>query len=360
MIGVILKINVIIYKIICLILSFYILNTHISMAQNKEDSLGHNLPKISFIDDFNDKINIKLDVESDFETFDLKGDNFEYDIRPNIATKSKVHFSYKFISFSFSYIPKFFPGNNDDNLKGETTGKGFALNLNLNHWIQDLKYNNVEGFYLHNSYDFDPNWENNTSPYLLFPDLKVTSFKGSTSYKFNSDFSLKAISTQTEIQLKSAGSFIPGILYSFYNIDNRSNSPDQQTSQRSESYELMLNLAYYYTFVINKSWYTSFGISPSAGINHTNLLTRFPDENIKTDYSDSVFRINGRSGIGYNSKQFFGGAEIIGYKSFRNENNTGVSLATTGITYQVFIGYRFNTPDFIKNFVDNLETKISL
>jgi hypothetical protein len=325
-------------------------------STSASDKITSNL----FLKDANNYINIKLDVDSDFERFDLVGDNFEYDIRPNIALKSKLSFSYKFISFGISYFPKFIPGNNDDDLKGKTKGIGFGLNLNMKHWIQDLKYSNVEGFYLENSSDFDPNFIANSTPYILFPDLKITSFQGSTSYKFNPNFSLKAISTQTEIQLKSAGSFIPGIHYSFYTIDNKSDSKTQQTSQRSNSFEVLLHAGYFHTFVLNKSWYAAFGLTPGFGINYSNLLTRLPEENERTNFSNAVFRINGRSGIGYNSERFFGGAEINAYRSFRNDNNSTINIVTTSLSYQIFIGYRFKAPKFLKKTVDEIQHKIPL
>ena len=84
-----------------------------------------------FIKDLNHQVNIKLDVDSDYERFDQTGSNFEYDIRPNIALKSKLSFSYKFISFGITYLPKFIPGNNDDDQKGKTKVFGIGLNLNF-------------------------------------------------------------------------------------------------------------------------------------------------------------------------------------------------------------------------------------
>lgn len=304
-----------------------------------------------------DYINIKLDLDSNNERFDLTGPNFEYDIRPNVSTTSRLSVNYLFLSASVTYIPKFFPGNNDNDLKGKTKGVGFGLNLNFDHWIQELKYSKVKGFYLANSNEYVSPWIEGTTPYVQFPDLKVISFRGSTGYKFNPNFSLKAISSQTEIQLKSAGSFIPGLLYSYYIIDNQSDSENQQSSQRSKSFEILANIGYYYTFVLHKSWYTSVGISPSAGINYTDLLTRFPDEQIKTNYSSGVFRINGKGGLGYNAERLFGGAEITAYKSFRDNNDPTINVATTNIAFQVFIGYRFKSPEKVRTFMEKVEAK---
>lgn len=72
--------------------------------------------KYLYIKNVNDHINFKIDVDSDFERFDLIGDDFEFDIRPNIALKSKISFSYKFICV-----------NNDDDLKAKTTAIGFKI-----------------------------------------------------------------------------------------------------------------------------------------------------------------------------------------------------------------------------------------
>jgi len=234
-----------------------------------------------------DYINLKFDVDSNNERFEVNNNTFDYDIRPNASNVSRLSVNYKFLSAGYSYIAQFISGNNDDDLKGKTKGKSFWLNLNFNHWVQDLKYGRVKGFYIVNSGDYENPWIEGTTPYIQFPDLEVTSLSGSTSYKFNSNFSLKAISTQTEIQLKSAGSFIPGLLYSFYNIDNKSSS--QSSSQRSETYEILTNFAYYYTFVLNKNWYASAGVSLSIWCSYTELLTRLPEECVYTHYSYYVY-----------------------------------------------------------------------
>ncbi|MFD1315002.1 DUF4421 family protein [Namhaeicola litoreus] len=307
-----------------------------------------------------DRINVKFDLDSEIESFILKGpNNYSTDIRPNVSIKSKISFNYKFISFSVGYIPKFLPGNNDDDLKGKTNGFGLNLNLIFDHWVQGLKYSKVNGYYLENTKNFLPDWEEG-EPYIKFPDLGVISFQGSTGYKFNPNFSLRAISTQTEIQKRNAGSFIPGLLYNYYDIDNRSNNPEQTSSQNSKSFEFLLDIAYYYTYVLKSSWYASLGLSPSLGVNYTNLLTRFPEGNVRTTYSNPIYRLNAHLGLGYNSERIFGGAEIKGYESFRNENNKTMTIQTNNLTYQIFIGYRFKTPKFLKKTVDQIEELLPL
>ena len=330
-------------------------------AQTEQDTiLKIEKPQNLFYKSTLNYINLKFDLESNNERFELEGDDFNYDIRPNVSTISKLSVNYLFLSFSYSYIPKFFPGNNDDDLKGKTKGNSFGLNLNFNHWVQELKYGKVKGFYLENSEDYENPWIEGTTPYIQFPDLKVTSFSGSTSYKFNSNFSLKAISTQTEIQLKSAGSFIPGLVYSYYIIDNQSNSSTQSTTQKSENLEVLAKISYFYTFVINKSWYAALGASTSIGFNYTDLLTRFPEDYVHTNYTSDVYRIRGVGGMGYNSERFFAGLEISAYRSFKTDNSPTIQLITTYNAFQVFVGYRFNAPKKVQELAMKAQSKIPL
>ena len=139
-------------------------------------------------------INLKLNVNSEFEQFEVKGDNFFYDIRPNITLSSRIAFSYRFISFGIGFKPKFIPGNNDNDLQGKTRTLSFGINLQSKHWLQDLQFGYVTGFYLHNTADYapTPDWEKGSDPYIMFPDLKVVVLRGSTGYKFIHNFLLNA------------------------------------------------------------------------------------------------------------------------------------------------------------------------
>jgi hypothetical protein len=174
-----------------------------SFAQKTQDTINFAVKsKNLYFKSVIDYINIKLDLDSNNERFELEGDNFDYDIRPNVSTVSKLSLNYLFLSFSYGFSPKIFPGNNDDDSKGKTKVSSYGLNLNFNHWIQELRYARVRGFYLENSEEYENPWVPGSTPFIQFPELRVTSFRGATSYKFNSNYSLNAISSQTEIQLK--------------------------------------------------------------------------------------------------------------------------------------------------------------
>lgn len=334
---------------------FFGLTCFSSSCQSLVNDSLYEIGKSSYVSKIFDQISVKLDLDSEMEGFIIKGpDNYKAEFKPNVSIKSKISFNYKFISFSIGYIPKFIPGNDDDDEKGKTDGFGFNLNLVFNHWLQGYTYSKVKGYYLANTKDFVPDWQEG-DPYSSFPYVEVISFKGSTGYKFNPNFSLRAISAQTEIQLQSTGSFIPGLLYNYYNVENRNKNDQQTSSQNSKSFEILLDLAYYYTLVIRRNWYASIGVSPSFGMNYTNLLTRLPEGKVRTKEYDPIYRLNGHMGLGYNSKSFFGGAEIKGYESIRNASDGIMTHQSNNFGYQIFIGYRFPPPRILKKSVNKIE-----
>ena len=56
--------------------------------------------------------------------------------------------------------------------------------------------------------------------------------------------------------------------------------------------------------------------------------------------------------IGYNSKKFFTGAEISLSQASHNQNKSSVQTNATRAYFQIFLGYRFNAPSFIKSKTD--------
>ena len=237
-------------------------------------------------------------------------------------------------------------------MQGKTKALSLGLTILTQHWMQDLQFAYVKGFYLHNTADFEPGWNKGEDPYLLLPDLKVAALRGSTGYKFNKNFSLKSISSKTEIQLKSCGSFIPSLVYDYYEIDNQSKDTTQKSSQKSNNIDVFTTFGYIYTFVLKSKFYATAGLFPGVGFQHTKLLTRFPDGNVMSNYTDPLFQLQEKIGLGYNSKQFYAGAEFSASQMTHDQNNTSVQTNATRIYFQVFVGYRFNAPRFLKHQAD--------
>lgn len=332
-----------------LFLFFLIGNQSFAQSTNGSDSLKSPVKYFEKVDTI---ISVKLSLNTEFEQFMQKVNDVTYDIRPNIALGTKLSFSYRFISFGIGFKPKFIPGNNDNDMQGKTKVLSFGTNIITSHLMQELQFAYVRGFYLHNTGDFNPEWDEGTDPYFQLPDNKYAVLRGSTAYKFNENYSVKSISSKTEIQLKSCGSFIPVLAYDYYEMDNKSDDTAQASSQFSSNFDMVASLGYMHTFVINSKFYASAGLFGGAGFHHISLLTRMPDDDIKTRETDPLFRMQERVGIGYNSRKFFAGAEIFMTQSSHSESNKAVQIQASRAYFQVFAGYRFNAPAFLKRETD--------
>jgi len=321
-------------------------------AQNAADSTLKSMPAFEYIAKVDTIISLKLNENTEFEQFVQTVNDVTYDIRPNITLGTKISFSYRFISFGIGFKPKFIPGNNDNDMQGKTKAISFGTNIITSHLMQELQFAYIKGFYLHNTGDFIPDWQEGTDPYLQLPDNKYAIIRGSTGYKINENYSVKSISSKTEIQLKSCGSLIPVLAYDYYELDNKSDDPSQTSSQFSSNFDMIASLGYMYTFVIRSKFYVSAGLFGGAGFHHTKLLTRLPAEELEDKYTNPLFRMQERIGFGYNSRKFFGGAEIFSSQSSHSESDNIVQIQTARTSFQVFVGYRFNAPKFLKHETD--------
>lgn len=311
----------------------------------------------SYIEQFEQELLTKFSLNNKTEEFRLNSFDRTMILRPNSLNKLSVHFSHQFLTVGFSLSPSFLPGNDNDDVKGESTIYDFSTTLKFDHWMQDLSFSYVKGFYLVNSDDIDDNGEN-TDAYIQFPELTYIKFSGYTAYKANPKFSFKAITSQTERQRKSAGSFIPLVYYKYYIMDNKEKlTEDNQSSQKSNNFEMSAQVGYYYTKVMSKKWYIAPGVTAGGGFIHTRLTTRFTDDRIKNNFTNPIFRATGSFSIGYMSRKWAFGANGVGaFEHFPEGNST--SITNNHVYTEVYITYRFNTPKIVKETVDMIPMPI--
>ncbi|WP_296698814.1 DUF4421 domain-containing protein [Algoriphagus sp.] len=304
-----------------------------------------------FIENMSNYLAFRLSFVNDNERFSIDSDPTITKIYPNGNSVLKLNLNYRFLSIGFSFIPKFISGNDDNLVKGKTTGLGFSTGFNFTHWVQDLSYTRTTGYYLDNTADFDPNW-NEGDPYIQFPNLHYRSFQGITGYNFNQHFSTKALFTGTERQLKSAGTFLPTLLYRYYIMDNRETPSPTISTQKSKNFEIIANAGYYYTYVLNKQFYISAGASLGYGILFSKVTTRYIDEQIESKQNNGVFKWDGRGAIGYNGERFFSGFFVTAENRQFKQQNTSVINADWRVYTQVHVGYRLFAPKKLRKTVD--------
>ena len=150
--------------------------------------------------------------------------------------------------------------DDDDDVKGKSSFTDYGFRFFLGNWTQELIYSNIQGYYIENTQDFFPGWEENKDPYLQFPDLKAIQWGGSTSYILNERFSFRNIVYQTEWQRKSAGSFIPKLAYNFNRFSNKIND----LKSIENAFDIKIAPSYYYTLVMHRNWFVSAFLSPAS------------------------------------------------------------------------------------------------
>ena len=325
-------------------LSVWTLAPCLAQTNTKEDSV--------YFVKINDYFNASVDIETDFETFEIQGDNFDFDIRPNFDFVNKIGIDYRALSIFYSHSPNW-SINKDNDLKGESKSSVFGFSWNTNRMINHISKNKVTGYYLANSADFNPNFVEGENPYIQFELLETSSFKGFHALKLNRNFSYSAFSAQMALQTRSAGSFAPGISYNYYSIDN--NTP---TGQKSKNLEFIFNLPYYHTFVVDRKWYINLGLIPGVGMTTTWLKTPLNGEIVETTSHNFISRISGIAGLGYNSKGFYGGIEGKVHKRYQNQSNNAVKEEITGLAFRVFLGWHILAPRPINRLYDKIESRL--
>jgi len=310
-----------------------------------------------WIEVMNKDVSIKLSVNNDLETYTVDADPVRYELYPNTSTFLRFNFNYRFLAFSINQAPSFLPGNNDEEDKGRTKNFGISLGTIHTHWWGNMSYSRNKGYYLNNSKDFS--FWTSGDPYLQDPNLVVNNFEWTLGYNFNKNFSVRSITTQTERQLRSAGSFVPVVGYRLYFV----NGLDEARGQKSSNSEITIGAGYHYTLVIKKSFYASLGITPGVGYIFTKLTTRGQlnsSGDLITNTKAPILRIGGRGGIGYNGPKFFAGGLLqlrgSSYEQGTHGKTTAVNTRAR-TTYQIFVGYRIPAPARLRRFMDKAPVK---
>ena len=295
------------------------------------------------------KINFKVGLDNDIESFVYNDEINSFKVSPNTSLRMIFGVNHKFINVKFGFSPKFL-ASDESSKKGSTKTFKLAFNIFIKNWMQVFEFSNISGYYIEDISDNILNIIEN-SDYILLPDMKTRTFRGVTSYKFNDKFSIKSVINQSEIQRKSAGSFIPGFTYDYFKMSGSS------SVQKFESVNLILTAAYFYTFVIKKNWYFNLSAGPGMGVAFNNLLDDVDNNSNWT--SAVIFDIKSHLGLGYNSESFFGGISYNGTATSQDKESV-VKFGSTRGVFNIFIGYRFKSPKAVDRSFNWVEDKFHI
>ncbi len=325
---------------------FLVILPVISLAQMEEDFSSN-----SYFAKMNNTLNLRLDLDNDVRSFEYEGVDENYSIEPNTNLRMGIAINYRFISLKIGFSPKFLEAN-DSNLKGNTKIFRLSLNIFFKDFYQNFDYNQVKGYYVSGINDPILGDVQGTGTYLILPNLKTLSITGTTWYRFNENYSFKAVVNQNEIQTKSTGSFIPSLYYGYFEIT------DQTTPEDIKSFFVLLNAGYYHTFVFGKNWYSNLGLSTGMGVEFNKLISRTNDglPDITSYHNNLALNISTQIGLGYNSTRFYGGTSLNGSAMNRNEKSVIKFNSVRGY-FKIYVGYRFDAPKSFEKGMDWLERK---
>ena len=292
---------------------------------------------------------IRLNLDTNLEKYILSQEgNDKMELSINNKTRTSVSIDYRAISATLSFSPKFIPGNNEDDLKGKSSYTDLSFRFFPKRFIQTLYYKKVKGFYVENMKDLFPEWQE-TDTYKQFPDLKVLSFGGTTSYVLNTNFSAKSLYTQSEWQKKSSGSWSP---YLDYDVSFFTNTIMEE-KRKEVQYKIGANMGYFYNWIIRDK----VNVAPylSVGLGGQFSSSRQGNEQ-KENEQFVTLRMEGGLHVGYNSDRFlFGGR--MNFKTYTYQKN-GEAVENNNLYGLLYIGYRFAPPKVVKNTYDKIQKKI--
>ena len=352
-------------KYICLIFAFFYISLLVAQEDVKvevKDSAAAN-EKSLFIEDYSNRLNIKFEVSNELKQYYFPFHDNIVKLAPNLGIRYALVFNYRFLSVRLGIRSK--PSSASAKDKGETDLFQLSVKLLFDKWAHSFEYVRVKGYYVKNTDDLDPILSDGDY-HVQFPDLTTNVFSGTSAYKFNDKYSIKASQSQTEIQLKSAGSFMPSIDYWFYvfnGADNLINAGGEEIDRMNYSdftgFSTVVNAGYYYTFVLKK-WYANVYAAPGIGIDIFKQTFYSPDGSHQQNQSDIVYSVQSGAGIGYNSDKYYFGVNYMNRFTDENRRESDFKFQTIKNSFFVFFGYRFKAPKTLSKPVDYIEKKVPI
>ena len=303
----------------------------------------------SYVTDFTTRIFSSVKYSQMGYNDNLVGKSLAY--KPNNRLLFGVGVNHGFLGLNIGVNFPFV--NQDDDKYGETKYYDFTLRVFSRRFNTTLYLQNYRGFYLRNTKDMIPGWEEG-DPYYIRGDIRSYSIGLDINYIFNSSrFSCRAAVLQNEWQKKSAGSFLVGGSL-FYNVT----TGDSSIVPKDLYYGLFYNdlkfdvstifsmgptFGYAYTFVIKKHFFILGSINGSVNIGYTELHLVQNEDKIKSG-TVAGLRTEVLLSAGYNSDRWY-----FGFTFFDMTIATQAPIDERSISYQTGM-YRFN---IVRRFATN-------
>jgi hypothetical protein len=276
--------------------------------------------------------------------------NFRLILAPNRMNNLSFDFSYRYLDLSVSFTPEFLNPAQKNTTKGKSDIFSLGTSLSMHRFYLAVELNSVQGFYLKNSNEFVSSTIPD-SPYLVYPGLQVNNFGLMLRYNVNPKFSTAALTSGTQIQKKSAYTFLPALQFATFRFTDAEGKQEvQNKSTYSTDVNILLPLAG--TLVISPKFSASLGAGPSIGIDFFKSVAI--DNSSKLVLSKGTGFSSGftaQAAIGFHTGRLFAGAEGS-YRSYGHKIEDLSRMTKQYFFYQVFAGWRLKAPGFAKKALD--------
>ncbi len=321
----------------------------IQVEAGENDSSNSFAPLLPYDDNYvqglSKWITLKTFFIFDGTILQIKSDKYESipKYSPNLPVKIGFGFSYKWIGLGFAVKYPFAKDNSEK--KGITTG--FELNLNTyGRWLAiDANVQRYQGIYLRNPRTIYPAWQNG-DPFPQRDDVSVASAGVNVIIVANPlKYSLKAATTYSEIQEKSAGSFIIAPFINYIGIRGDHSLVAGEMNSIVNSDEKMIDGDFFSTGIlpgyafnlVSNGIFFSTIINGGAAIQFQFYSDVVDDKNRKAKL---IFKPMIRTTIGYNSRKFF--AALSGQYEIYKQPISGTHYDYVLGLFRLSFGVRFN------------------
>lgn len=306
----------------------------------------------AYIQDLSDSLALRVYGINKFNGFTLRDNVISKEVQysPNRNLNLGLGVNYKWFGLGVAVNLPFL---NDDNEKyGNTRRFDAQTHIYTRKYLIDFYGHIYSGFYIANPQVYLPKWD----AAMNFPqrqDIGVFSLGGSVLYIFKSEkYSARAAFVQTEIQKKSAGSFLLGgyVTYfgavgdsTFIPFELRDTMNTALSFKQFGVFNYGISFGYSHTFILWKKFYLSFTVVPGFGISRHSIVYKAPIQNREGSVLSARFLA--RTAFGYNTVRSFGGivASADSYSGNTGADENSQMNFEVGL-FRFFYGRRFNFP----------------
>jgi hypothetical protein len=318
------------------------------------DTLGKKEKKVADVG-YIKRLDTLLHLQTWFSTssFEYKlnyDSGFQMVLAPHQTNNISLGFSYRYLDLGVSFTPHFLNANQQQDKKGESERFSLGTSFSMYRFNLALNYSTVSGLYLKNSNDFI-NFNPPDSPYLIFPHLSVRNFNMMLRFNVNPNFSTATLTGGTQIQQRSALTFLPTFQFARFRFHDGSANQGLQ-NEYTYSSDINLLLPATGTLVVSPQFSASLGLGPSIGVDFFKSVAI--DDSSKVVLSKGTKAITGftmQASVSWHPGRFFAGVESR-YRNYGHKIEDISRLIKQYFYFQIFIGWRIKAPRFAKKSLD--------